>query len=66
MASQAKVIIKGQNNIGSAVKSAASDLNSMKATADKLGAALKSAFTVTAILGEMALIPRTVRCCVCI
>ena len=29
MASQAKVIIKGQNNIGSAVKSAASDLNSI-------------------------------------
>lgn len=50
MASQAKVIIKGQNNIGNAMKSAVSDLNSMKATADKLGAALKSAFTVTAIL----------------
>jgi hypothetical protein len=53
MASQAKVIIKGQNNIGNAVKSAASDLNSMKATADKLGAALKSAFTVTAILASV-------------
>ena len=53
MASQAKVIIKGQNNIGSAVKSAASDLNSMKAAADNPGAALKSAFTFTAILASV-------------
>jgi len=63
MASQAKVIIKGQNNIGNAVKSAASDLNSMKATADKLSAALKSAFTVTAIIASVKKLGDTLSGC---
>ncbi|MBQ0071687.1 MAG: hypothetical protein KBS81_07515, partial [Spirochaetales bacterium] len=53
MATEAKVIIKGQNNIGPAIKSASSDLSSMKAAADKLGAALKSAFAFTAIVGAV-------------
>lgn len=53
MASQAKVIIKGQNDIGAAVKSASQDLGAMKAAADKLGAALKSAFAVTAIIASV-------------
>ena len=39
MAAQAKVIIKGQNDIGSAVKGAVDDLSSLKGAADKLGSA---------------------------
>jgi hypothetical protein len=44
MAAQAKVIIKGQNDIGGAVKSAAADLGSLKGAATKLGGVLKGAF----------------------
>ena len=52
MAAQAKVIIKGQNNIGGAVKSAAGDLGSLKSAADKLGKTLKTALSVTAIVAS--------------
>lgn len=48
MATQAKVIIKGQNDIGRATKSAANDISSLKSTISKFGTALKSAFAVTA------------------
>lgn len=53
MATQAKVIIKGQNDIGSAVKSASKDLSSLKDSAAKLGNALKTTFSVTAILATV-------------
>lgn len=63
MATEAKVIIKGQNNIGPAIKSASSDLSSMKAAADKLGAALKSAFAFTAIVGVVKKLGSTLSGC---
>lgn len=50
MAAQAKVVIKGQNDIGPAIKAAVGDLSSLKGAADKLGSTLKAAFTVTAII----------------
>jgi hypothetical protein len=50
MATQAKVIIKGQNDISGAVKSAVGDLSSLKTAADKLGSALKGALSVTALI----------------
>lgn len=53
MATQAKVIIKGQNNIGQATKSAANDLTSFKNTVSKFGTALKSAFAVTAAIAAI-------------
>jgi phage-related protein len=56
MAAQAKVIIKGQNDIGVAVKSAAADLGSLKGAADKLGGALKTALSVTAIIASVKML----------
>ena len=53
MATQAKVIIKGQNNIGQATKSASNDLSALKNTVSKLGTALKSAFAVTAAIAAI-------------
>jgi hypothetical protein len=53
MAAQAKVIIKGQNDIGGAVKAAASDLGSLKGAATKLGGVLKGAFAATAIIASV-------------
>jgi hypothetical protein len=53
MATQAKVIIKGQNDIGKAVKSAASDLGSLKDSAAKLSSMLKTAFSVTAVIATV-------------
>ena len=50
MATQAKVIIKGENNISSAVKSASNDLNALKGSVEKIGSVLKTAFSVTAIV----------------
>lgn len=53
MATQAKVILKGRNDIGSAVKSASKDLTGLKSLADKLGSDLKTAFSVTAIVATV-------------
>lgn len=50
MATQAKVIIKGENNISSAVKSASNDLNALKGSVEKIGSVMKTAFSVTAII----------------
>lgn len=50
MATQAKVIIKGENNISSAVKSASNDLNALKGSVEKIGSVMKTAFSVTAIV----------------
>ena len=63
MAAQAKVIIKGQNDIGSAVKAAAGDLHSLKSSADKLSGALKTAFSVTAIIAAVKLLGDAVTGC---
>jgi hypothetical protein len=63
MASQAKVIIKGQNDIGPAVKAAAGDLSSLKGSADKLGGALKAAFSVTAIIAAVKMLGDAVSGC---
>jgi len=63
MAAQAKVIIKGQNDIGGAVKAAASDLGSLKGAADKLGGALKTALSVTAIIASVKMLGDTVAGC---
>ena len=49
MPTQAKVIIKGENNISAAVKSASNDLNALKGYVEKIGSVLKTAFSVTAI-----------------
>lgn len=50
MATQAKVIIKGENSISSAVKSASNDLNALKGSVEKIGSVMKTAFSVTAIV----------------
>ncbi len=63
MAAQAKVIIKGQNNIGGAVKSAAGDLGSLKSAADKLGKTLKTALSVTAIVASVNMLGKAVAGC---
>jgi hypothetical protein len=63
MAAQAKVIIKGQNDIGGAVKAAASDLGSLKGAADKLGGALKTALSVTAIIASAKMLGDAVAGC---
>jgi hypothetical protein len=63
MAAQAKVIIKGQNDIGQAVKGAAGDLNALKGAADKLGGALKTALSVTAIIASVKLLGDAVSGC---
>ncbi len=63
MATQAKVIIKGQNDIGKAVKSAATDLGSLKSSADKLGSAIKTAFSVTAIIATVKALGSAVSDC---
>ncbi|NCB36452.1 MAG: hypothetical protein EOM58_10470, partial [Clostridia bacterium] len=63
MAAQAKVIIKGQNDIGGAVKSAAADLGSLKGAADKLGGALKTALSVTAIIASVKMLGDAVAGC---
>lgn len=46
----AKVVIAGQNNIGPAVKSARNDISAFGQAADKVGASLKKAFAVTAVV----------------
>jgi hypothetical protein len=63
MAAQAKVIIKGQNDIGSAVKAAAADLGGLRGAADKLGGALKTALSVTAIIASVKMLGSAVAGC---
>ncbi|NBK22383.1 MAG: hypothetical protein EOM68_10195 [Spirochaetia bacterium] len=63
MAAQAKVIIKGQNDIGGAVKAAASDLGSLKGAADKLGGVLKTAFSGAAIIASVKMLGDAVAGC---
>ena len=53
MPTQAKVIIKGENNISAAVKSASNDLNVLKGSIEKIGSVLKTAFSVTAITAAL-------------
>ncbi len=53
MPTQAKVIIKGENNSSSAVKSASNDLSALKGSVDKIGSTLKTAFSVTAITASI-------------
>lgn len=48
--STAKVIIKGENQIGNAVKGAKSDLSGFEQAAKKVGDTLKKAFTVTVVV----------------
>ena len=64
MATQAKVIIKGENNLTKAVKSASSDLSGLKGAADKLGSTIKGAFTVTAIIAGVKALGNAVKDCV--
>lgn len=53
MPTQAKVIIKGENNISAAVKSASNDLNALKGSVEKIGSVLKTALSVTAITAAL-------------
>ena len=50
---QAKIVIKGQNDVKDAVKGASSDLMGLTQTLQKVGSAFRSAFTVTAIIGAV-------------
>lgn len=63
MATQAKVIIKGQNNIGQAVKSASNDLGALKSASEKLGSAIKAAFTVTAVVASIKKLSSAISSC---
>ena len=64
MAAQAKVIIRGENNLTKAVKSASSDLSGLKGAADKLGSTIRGAFTVTAIIAGVKALGNAVKDCV--
>ena len=50
---QAKIVIKGQNEVKDAVKGASNDLMSLTQTLQKVGGAFKSAFTVGAVIGAV-------------
>ena len=63
MATQAKVIIKGENNLTQAVKSASNDLSGLKGAASKLGSTIKDAFTVTAIIAGVKALGSAVKSC---
>lgn len=53
MATQAKIIIKGQNNISDATKSASKDLSALSDTAKKIGSAIKTSLTLTAVIASV-------------
>lgn len=50
---QAKIVIKGQNEVKDAVRGASNDLMSLTQTIQKVGNAFRSAFTVTAVIGAV-------------
>ena len=53
MATQAKIIIKGQNDITNAVKGAVGDLSALKGAAEKLGKTLKTSLSIAAIVASL-------------
>lgn len=53
MSATAKVLIKGENQLSPAVKSAQSDMNGFAQSAQKLGNTLKSAFAITAVIASL-------------
>lgn len=57
---EGRIIIKGENNISSSVKSAQKDLNSLNSTVQNLSKTFKTAFTATAILAGLNKIAKTV------
>lgn len=57
---EGRIIIKGENNISSSVKSAQKDLNSLNNTVQNLSKTFKTAFTATAILAGLNKIAKTV------
>ena len=58
-----KAIIKGENQITSAVKSAENDLNGFQQAASKVGTALKSAFAVGAVIAALKKMGDAVSAC---
>ena len=59
-----KAIIKGENQITSAVKAAEKDLTGFQNQAKKVGDALQSAFTVTAIIAGLAKLGQAAKQCI--
>lgn len=53
MATQAKIVIKGQNNVSEAAKSAAKDLSGLKDSVSKLGSMIKTSLTLTAVIASV-------------
>lgn len=53
MSTQAKIIIKGDNKVTDATKSASKDLNSFAEVAKKIGSTLKTTFTLTAVVASV-------------
>ena len=53
MSTQAKIIIKGDNKVTDATKSASKDLNSFAEVAKKIGSTLKTTFTLTAVIASV-------------
>ena len=61
MATTSRVIIKGENSITSAVKSAQKDISSLSSTVTKFNDYMKKAFTVTAVLASLNKIKNAVK-----
>lgn len=53
MATQAKIVIKGQNDVSQAVKSASQDLSGLKDSVSKLGSMIKTSLTLTAVIASV-------------
>lgn len=53
MSATAKIIIKGENQLSPAVKSAQGDMNGLSQSVQKFGTALKSAFAITAVIAAL-------------
>ncbi len=63
MAAQAKVIIKAEENISSAVKSASTSLSKLEGACSQVGSTIKSALTFTAIVAAVKKLGDAVAAC---
>lgn len=63
MAAQAKVIIKAEENISSAVSSAKSSLTNLETMCTKIGSTLKTAFTLTSVVAAVKKLGDAVSSC---
>lgn len=63
MATEAKVIIKGEDQLSPSVKSAQNSLTGLQGVSTKLGATFKSAFKITAIIASVKALGQAAKQC---